>query len=212
MPRSNRCASLGDPLELATVQFGYGFGLLWNGRLEPAGAQLRAALLQARQTGLIMLEAQCLVYLAIIARLKGQLSEVRTLTGLALEKAEASQRVDYAGLARANLAWLAWRIGDLPAVRQEGTVALENWQEAGTVTPFRWLALWPLIGAALKENSLAQAFTYAGMLLDTTQQPPPQTIRERLDSAFSAWQNGHGVQAHAHLDAAASAAASRGYL
>ena len=63
--------------------------------------------------------------------------------------------MDYAGLARANLAWLAWRIGDLPAVRQEGTVALENWQEAGTVTPFRWLALWPLIGAALKENSLA---------------------------------------------------------
>ena len=55
--------------------------LLWNGRLEQAGAQLRAALLQARQTGLVMLEAQCLVYLAVIARLKGQLSEVRTLTG-----------------------------------------------------------------------------------------------------------------------------------
>ena len=126
---------LGDPLELATVQFGYGFALLWNGRVEQAGAQLRAALLQARQTGLVMLEAQCLVYLAVIARLKGQLSEVRTLTGLALEKAEASQRVDYAGLAHANLAWLAWRIGDLPAVRQEGTVALENWQEAGTSYP-----------------------------------------------------------------------------
>jgi tetratricopeptide (TPR) repeat protein len=203
---------LGDPLELAGIQFGYGFALLWSSRLDQAGAQLRAALLQARQTGLVMLEAQCLVYLAVIARLKGQLSEVRTLTGLALEKAEASQRVDYAGLARANLAWLAWRIGDLPAVRQEGTVALENWQEAGTVTPFRWLAVWPLIGAALKENSLAQAFTYAGMLLDPTQQPQPQTISERLDSAFDAWHNGYGVQARAHLDAAASAAASRGYL
>ena len=130
----------------------------------------------------------------------------------ALEKAEASQRVDYAGIARANLAWLAWRIGDLPAARQEGTVALENWQEAGTGTPFRWLALWPLIGAALKESSLAQAVTYAAMLLDVTQQPQPQTIHERLESAFNAWQAGHGVQALAHLDAAAAIAASRGYL
>lgn len=66
-----------------------------------------------------------------------------------------------------------------------------NWQEAGTVTPFRWLALWPLVGAALKENFLAEAFTYAGMLLDPTQQLQPQTIREWLDSAFNAWQNGH---------------------
>lgn len=203
---------LGDPLELANIQFGYGFALLWNGRIDQAGVQLRAALLQARQTGLVMLETQCLVYLAVIARFRGQLSEVRTLTGLALEKAEASQRVDYAGIARANLAWLAWRIGDLPAVRQEGTAALENWQEAGTGAPFRWLALWPLIGAALNEGSLPQALTYAAMLLDETQQPPPQTICERLDSAFAAWHEGYGVQARAHLEAAASIAATRGYL
>ena len=42
---------LGDPLESARAQFGYGFALLWNGRLEQAGAQLRAALLHARQIG-----------------------------------------------------------------------------------------------------------------------------------------------------------------
>ncbi len=203
---------LGDPLELAAVQFGYGFALLWNGRIEQADSQLRAGLQQARQTGLALVEAQCLTYLAVIARLRGQLSEVRTLTGLALEKTQASQRVDYAGIAHANLAWLAWRTGDLAAARQEGAAALESWQAAGTGAPFRWLALWPLIGAALKEGSLAAALTYAAMLLDEAQQPQPQTIRERLAAAFAAWQGGHGVQARAQLDAAASVAAARGYL
>ena len=70
--------NLGDPIELATAQFGYGFALLWNGRLEQAGTQLRAAIIQARQTGLVLLETQCLVYLAIIARLRGQLEKPAT--------------------------------------------------------------------------------------------------------------------------------------
>ncbi|MFN8464756.1 MAG: AAA family ATPase [Caldilineaceae bacterium] len=203
---------LGDPLEAARAQFGYGFALLWNGRLEQAGAQLRAALLHARQIGIVLLEAQCLTYLAVIARLSGRLGEARTLSASALEKARATHRLDYAGVAHANLAWLAWRAGDLPAVRQEGAAALENWQIAGTSAPFYWLAVWPLIGASIKEGYLEQAFAYAAMLVDDSQQPQPQVIREQLASAFAAWQAGHGVQARAHLDAAVSAAAARGYL
>jgi DNA-binding SARP family transcriptional activator len=203
---------LGDPLEAARAQFGYGFALLWNGRLEQAGAQLRAALLHARQVGIVLLEAQCLTYLAVIARLSGRLGEARTLTASALERAQATHRLDYAGVAHANLAWLAWRAGDLPAVHQEGDAALENWQLAGTSAPFYWLAVWPLIGASIKEGYLEQAFAYAAMLMDDSQQPQPQAIHKWLAGAFAAWQGGHGVQARAHLDAALSAAASRGYL
>ena len=160
----------------------------------------------------MLLEAQCLTYLGVIARLRGQAAEVRTLTAAALEKTQVSHRLDYAGVAHANLAWLAWRAGDLPAVRQEGAAALEHWQQAGTGAPFRWLALWPLIGAASKEGYLAQALAYAAMLLDDSQQPQPQAIQARLVSAGAAWQAGHGVQARAHLDAAAADAAARGYL
>ena len=202
----------GDPFALAVAQFGYGFTLLWNGRLEQAGAQLRAALHQARHIGLVLVETQCLVYLAIIARLRGQPEEARSFTMLTLEQAQASQRLDYVGIAHANLAWLAWRSGDLFTAKQQGAAALADWQEAATGNPFRWLALWPLIGVALKENRLEQALNYAAILLEDTQQPPPQTVRERLAGAFAAWQAGNGLQARAHLDAAASVAVSRGYL
>ncbi len=202
----------GDPFALAVAQFGYGFTLLWNGRLEQGGAQLRAALHQARHIGLVLVETQCLVYLAIIARLRGQPEEARSYTMLTLESARASQRLDYVGIAHANLAWLAWRSGDLSTAKQEAVAALADWQEAATGNPFCWLALWPLIGVALKENRLEQALNYAALLLEDTQQPPPQTIRERLAGAFAAWQAGNGLQARAHLDAAASVAVSRGHL
>ena len=102
--------------------------------------------------------------------------------------------------------------GTCPPYSRKVPPRSSNWQEAGTGPRFAGSQLWPLIGAALKEGSLEQALTYAAMLLDDSQQPQPQTIRERLASAFAAWQAGHGVQARAHLDAAASVAAARGYL
>ena len=113
---------------------------------------------------------------------------------------------------RPNLAWLAWRSGDLSAARQEGEAALEHWEEAATGIPFRWLALWPLIGVALQENRLEQALAFGALLLEDTQQPPPQKIGERLAGAFAAWRAGNGVQARAYLEAAATAAFSHGHL
>jgi DNA-binding SARP family transcriptional activator len=205
-------ARLGDPLELAGARFGYGFTLLWNGRLDDAAAQLREGLLVARQTGQVLLETQCLVYLAVIARLAGHMGEARTLTVLALDSAQASQRQDYVGLANANLAWLAWRAADLPAVKQYGAQALQDWEDAATGIPFRWLALWPLIGAALQDNRIEAAVAHARRLLEETQQPPPPPIHDRVAAALEAWQAGEGMQARAHLEVAARAAAALGYL
>jgi tetratricopeptide (TPR) repeat protein len=199
-------------LELPLAQFGYAFALLWNGRTEEAAVQFRAALLLARQTGIVLVETQCLTYLALIARLRGEVDEARDLTLLALDSAQTSQRLDYVGIAQANQAWLAWRSGNLSAARRLAEKALEAWEEAATGIPFRWLALWPLIGVALEAQMLELALTYARELLHDSQQPPPPHVRERVSAALAVWEAGYGVQARAHLNAAAGAAAVLGYL
>ncbi len=202
----------GDPAELTVAQFGYAFTLLWHGQIEQAAAQLHEGLNAARRIGFILLETQFLAYLAVAARLSGQIDEARTYTLLSLESAQASQRLDYIAIASANVAWLAWRAGSLTAAKDEALGALDDWEEAATGIPFRWLALWPLIGAALQEQRLETALSYAARLLEETQQPPTPTIRTQLTNAFAAWESGYGAQARAHLEAAAALAAAIGHL
>jgi tetratricopeptide (TPR) repeat protein len=203
---------LGSPAELTVAEFGYAFTLLWNGQVERAGAQFRTALQTARQIGFVFVETQCLTYLAIIARLTGQIGEARTLTLLALQSAQAIQRLDFIGIAHANQAWLAWRTGDLAAARELGAAALDEWDTAATGMPFSWLALWPLIGAALEENRVELALIYARRLLDESQQPPPHPVRTQVSTAMAVWEAGYPTQARAHLEAAAAAAAAIGHL
>jgi DNA-binding SARP family transcriptional activator len=196
----------GEPQDAALAHFGYAFTLLWSGQALSAAAQLREALYRARQIGFVLLETQCLAYLSVAARLTNNLDDTRTFAVLTLESAQASQRLDYVAIAHANMAWLAWRAGDLRGARELAIAALDDWEEAATGIPFRWLALWPLIGVALQENRLELALSHATRLLEESQQPPSDSIRSHLQSALSAVRSGHMIQARAHLEAAAATA------
>ena len=95
------------------------------------------------------LQVRCVTYLTVLCRERGQVEEVRALTGRSLELATAAGMPEYVATARANEAWLAWRDGDPDAVERCGRTALDLWPPVHASSSFRWTALWPLIGAAL---------------------------------------------------------------
>jgi hypothetical protein len=68
--------------------------------------------------------------------------------------------LEYIGTARANLAWLAWREGDVSRAEEEGRAALTTWQQlpAGFAScSLQWTALWALMAVALAQGHTAEA-------------------------------------------------------
>lgn len=131
-----------------------------------------------------------LTYLAVAARRQGHDAEVETFAGRGLTVAEAAGMLDYIGACRGNLAWLAWRRGELAEARRLGLAALEAWPRPLAPYPFHWQALWPLIGVALAQGQIADAVAHARSLLDPTQQALPAAIEQPLAAALTAWDAG----------------------
>ena len=95
---------------------------------------------------------------------------------------------DYIGAACGNLAWLAWRKGNLSEARNLGQQALEAWQQTSLAYASQWTALWPLIGVALAESQpgLVEVAEYARRLLDSKQQRLPVNLQAALEAAVQA--------------------------
>jgi len=129
-----------------------------------------------------------------------------------MDVAEAGQMHDYIGAAHANLAWLAWRAGDLNAVRARGQAALEAWRKLPASYICAWTACWPLIAAALAKHDAAGAVEHARSLLDERQQRPPRSIEIALQAAVQAGESGDLSTAQALLQAACAPARDLGYL
>jgi hypothetical protein len=108
----------------------------------------------------------------------------------------------YVAAAKGNLAWVAWREGDLPGARDNGRAALETWQKGQLVYPFHWTALWPLIAVALAQDQVSEAVGYARDLLDPMQLRLPDTLAQQLEQAIRAWEADDREAARASLDRA----------
>ena len=133
-------------------QFELGFLHLWRREFNMAEENLLAALGLTEISRILPLRTIILTYLTVLCRFQGQVDGVLTYVGLAQKAAEEAQMPDYIAAAKGNLAWLAWRIQDLPAVEQRGKEALALWQQSPLVYPFQWQALWPLITVALEQD------------------------------------------------------------
>ncbi|MFL5801098.1 MAG: ATP-binding protein, partial [Roseiflexaceae bacterium] len=206
---SEETGSLG---ELASARFNVGFCHLWRHELAAAEEQMQAALSLAEQTGDITLQSRCLTYLTISYRTRGQVEAVRRSIARSLAVATAGQMIEYLGTANANLAWVAWRAGDLAVTQEHGRAALELWRQASLAYPFQWVALWPLIGVALAQDQLSEAISYARALLTPVQQRLPDALMVVVEEAVQAWDRGQPETAHARLRRAIAVAQEMGYL
>jgi len=64
----------------------------------------------------------------------------------------------------------------------------------------------------LAQEKIAEAMNYAGMLLDATQQSPPEQLSVLLESALRAWKAGQQQEAYVLLQQAISLAENMDYL
>ena len=198
--------------ELSFFQFEVGFCHLWRGEFDEAEEHLQAARALSERIGDVTIQSRCLTYLTILYRKRGQVDKVRYYISRTLAAATAAQMPEYIVAAKANLAWIAWREGNLSGAQQNGRDALRWWQQSTLISPLQWTALWPLIAATLAEGKFNDAVEYARALLMPTQQRLPDALTAPLEEAILAWERGSTETVHTHLNQAIELAQEMRYL
>jgi tetratricopeptide (TPR) repeat protein len=192
----------GNLSEIAWAQHMLGFNQLWHGDLDEAEEQMQTALRLAGRTGDVVHQSRCLNYLTILYRKRGQVEKTRHYISRSLAAATAAQMLEYVAVAKANLAWVAWREGNLFETRENGRAALKLWEQISFVYPIQWTALWPLIGVALAQDQISEAVDYARALLEPTQQCLPDALTAVVEEAIKTWEGGEAETARTYLSQA----------
>jgi DNA-binding SARP family transcriptional activator len=195
----------GNKDQVGFPHFALGVCLLWSGHLDEAEEHLRAAMSAGDQTGNAELLGRSLTFLPFIFRLRGQVEQVRSIITRALAVPAARKNSIITG----HRAWVAWRDGDMVEAEAYGRASLEGRQD---VSLFHWTSLWPLIGVMLIQEKFANTIDYVRMLLDPTQQSPPEQLRVLLEAALQAWDAGQQKEACSLLQQAVPLAEQMGYL
>jgi DNA-binding SARP family transcriptional activator/predicted DCC family thiol-disulfide oxidoreductase YuxK len=206
---------LEDVGEIAWARFVLGFSQLWHGDLDEAEKQMQAALELAEQTGDVVHQSRCLTYLTILYRKRGQLDQARGYAFRSLAAAKAGRMLEYIGTAQANLAWVAWREGDLARTESGGQAALKLWQQlpAGHAScAFQWTALWPLVAVAAAQDRLRDACELMCALLEPTQQRLLEALTAVIENAVSACEESKPEATRTWLDQAVLLAGELAYL
>jgi hypothetical protein len=115
-------------------------------------------------------------------------------------------------MGHANLAWAAWRDGNLAAAEQEARRAVGLWQSLSLDFPLEWVAAWPLAAVSLEAGRLDEAIELAERMLRPSQQKLPAPLESALAEAVQAWRAGRVDEARAAMNGAARPARELGYL
>ncbi len=128
----------GAPAEAAFARFVLGFGLLFQGGLVEAEAELSEALREARRLGDVTSQVRSMAYLVIASRSVGHVDDTRTMARDTLLLASSIKMPDCIGVAPAALGWVAWKRDDADEARAECQAALDVWAQPSCVHPFQW--------------------------------------------------------------------------
>jgi tetratricopeptide (TPR) repeat protein len=204
--------ALGDPGMIATAEWGMGWGLLLHGDLEGAEEHLQAGLALADRTRHLTNQAILLTWLSVLYRMRGEPEASRQYALHGIEAATGAHLLENEGLVRGNLAWVAWREGDLAEAEKQGRAALELWDKSAFVYAFHWTALLPLLAVAVKRQQIPEALDHAQALLHPQQQKLPDPLEASLEAAIQAGDDGQGDTARQRLKHAIQVAQETGYL
>jgi tetratricopeptide (TPR) repeat protein len=185
---------------------------LWHGDLDEAETHIQASLTLTERTGDVVLQSRCLTYLTVLCRKRGDVQAARGYIERSLAAATAAKMLEYIGMAKANLAWVAWRDGNLAEAQAQGQAALEVFQQVPQGGIFLWVALWPLIGVALAQGQATQALEHARRLLPPPQMRLPEALEQAVQQAIDTWEGGKHKKARACLKQATHLAETIGYL
>jgi hypothetical protein len=166
----------------------------------------------AEQTGDLVLQSRCLTYRAVAFRRLGDVARCTTEAKRTLELATKLEMVEYIAMAKANLAWIAWRQEDHPEAEKLASEALELWHGMDDPYGFDWMALCPLIAIALNRQNSGAAIGFAQGLLAENQHPLPEKLLNPIRKACDEWQIGAQENATADLACAMKVARELSYL
>jgi class 3 adenylate cyclase len=172
------------------VRFGLGFALLWYGDLIGAQVELERTLEISRRADDRTLELRVLTYLCCAHLRQHNVEQVSELAPLGEALAAELGFPEYAGMAKAMLAWAAWKEGrtrDTEALAEE---ARDLWRTCVVHYSWCWAGLWPLVAVRLADNRLEQAVAAAREMLGPDQQRFPELLEGALRSALQTWDEG----------------------
>jgi tetratricopeptide (TPR) repeat protein len=195
----------------AQAQFTLGWVLVLRGKLDEADETLQAAATVSDQIKYMVWHAWSLLWLAVLCRKRGQVAKARRYASLALKVASTDGVPEQVAMAQANLAWVAWREGDVEGVQELGQAALDSWQRGQWVYAFHWAARLPLLAVALESDQPAGALAHARAMLDPQQQRLPEPLEAALAAAVKADED-RPPEARAHLVRAIDLAQETGFL
>ena len=201
-----------NPAQAGHVNFVLGLIELCHGDFGGGVEQCGRALVMAEQTGDLVLQSRCLTYRAVAFRRLGDVARCRTDAEKTCELANKLGMVEYIAMAKANLAWVAWRQENYAEAEKIATKALDLWHGMDDPYGFDWMALWPLIAIALHRQDSSAAIGFARGLLAENQHPLPETLLNAIRKACDEWQNGAEENATADLISAMGLARELSYL
>ncbi len=182
--------------------------LLWHGDLVEAQEKLEGSRAIWERIGDPLFP---LSRLNLAALRRHDVEAVRSLSGQVLTLAEAAEDHIHVTLAKASMAWVAWRDGrpaDVVAIASE---ALELWDATAVSYPCKLLCLWPLIAVRLSAGQIAEAVDASRQLLMPPQIRFPDELESLLEWVVAKWDGGERDLAARRLADALELAERLGY-
>jgi len=122
------------------------------------------------------------------------------------------QMTEYIAMAKANLAWVAWKGQRLDDCEKLGNGALELWHGMDDPYSFDWMALWPLIATALTRKQIDRAIKHAEGLFPESQHPIDDKVMSTTKRAIESWKNGDAALAATQMQNALRVAEHHHYI
>jgi tetratricopeptide (TPR) repeat protein len=201
----------GDASELAYAHFSLAVALVLHEAFAEAEPQLARALAAAERIGSQPNRCRCLTYLTLLHRRLGRVDSARGLAEQSLAATEAMQMLDYLAAARGNLAWLAWRDGQMDEAARHAEEALSLWATVYQY-PLYWLALLPRMAVALAQGALERAIECARGMLHPEQQRLDDEVAVPLAEAIACAERGEPELARQAIASALQGAIALRYL
>lgn len=191
----------GEARGVANARFMRGFVFLMRGDVEEAEPFFVNAIEVAERLGDALLRTRFISYYAIVLRRLARLTEAHATAEGLLTFAQERSMFDYVGVARATLAWCAWREGVYEDVERHADEALAAWDRLrpAYIYPLQWLALMPLAARWQRAGRTAEALEHWRRVLEDPQQRLAPSLEAAIEAALS---RGDAASAAAVVDEA----------
>ena len=135
--------------------------------------------------GDLVVQARCLAYLTVAYRRRGDVEATRSFAERGIALSQQLGTIEYVAMAKANLAWLAWRQSRSEDALLLGEEALTLWHGMDDPYGVDWQALLPLTAVAMQQDRLPAAVEYLRGLFRDNQHPLPAELATASQEAIS---------------------------